>query len=140
MDIALAINLARRKDRWRHVVGIAKELGVDLRRVSGVDGQMLESQNGHIRVHKSLVRLSWTDSKSKRRCVGHIKLSKKLRAMARKGMVSPWSCYGRNRSHSAALHKARKLLGGGKVKSVLILEDDVELLAGGLSRIQKARA
>ena len=140
MDIALAINLARRKDRWRNVVSIAKELGVDLHRVRGVDGKMLESQNGHIRVHKSLVRLSWTDSKSKQRCVGHIKLSKKLRAMVRKGSVSPWSCYGCNRSHSIALHKARKLLDDGTAKNVLILEDDAELLAGGLSRIRKAIA
>ena len=69
-----------------------------------------------------MVGLSWEGADGQRQN-GRVRLSPKLRKMARKQLLCRWGVFGCAQSHGCALQKALQLFGQGYT-AVLVFEDD----------------
>lgn len=104
--VAYVINLDRSVDRWRHVSDQAKELGIDIERVPGVDGSKISVEEGLHHNHEKFVR-----------------------GNGRPMLPQEYGCY---LAHLSALRTFLR----SNAKCAVIMEDDVELQADLLERVE----
>ena len=111
------ITLDRQKLRTALMKSFLKEIKAkNVKWIRGVDGRKLAASSGRLRTMGKHVRLSWTDSSSKERCVKRLQLGNTYTL----GLANTWGMLGCSLSHMMALRRGL----AARSPYFIILEND----------------